>query len=86
MFKNINFKNLKKHFLLFNLLLMMFVLNKSLYSQTHAVSVASASNKQNDPAQDFINPPESAKPGVLWMWMGCNISKAGITKDLEYFF
>jgi hypothetical protein len=22
----------------------------------------------------FANPPESAKPGVLWMWMGCNLS------------
>ena len=31
----------------------------------------------------FANPPETAKPGVLWMWMGCNLSKAGITRDLE---
>jgi hypothetical protein len=31
----------------------------------------------------FENPPESARPGVLWMWMGCNISKEGITRDLE---
>ena len=31
----------------------------------------------------FVNPPEAAKPGVLWMWMGCNLSKAGITRDLE---
>lgn len=36
-----------------------------------------------DPAEVFINPPESAKPGVLWMWMGSNLSKEGITKDLE---
>src|ERR1700761_5121625 len=33
--------------------------------------------------QLFLNPPESAKPGVLWMWMGANVSKSGITKDLE---
>jgi hypothetical protein len=32
---------------------------------------------------DFMNPPESARPGVLWMWMGSNLSTAGITKDLE---
>jgi len=38
---------------------------------------------KNDPAAVFISPPESAKPGVLWMWMGANISKEGITKDLE---
>ncbi len=31
----------------------------------------------------FRHPPEAAKPGVLWMWMGANMSKAGITKDLE---
>ncbi len=36
-----------------------------------------------DPEEAFTNPPESAKPGVLWMWMGCNITKEGITKDLE---
>ncbi|SHM90739.1 glycosyl hydrolase [Mucilaginibacter sp. OK098] len=37
----------------------------------------------NSPEQLFLNPPESAKPGVLWMWMGANVSKQGITKDLE---
>lgn len=31
----------------------------------------------------FRHPPESAKPGVLWMWMGCNLSQDGITRDLE---
>jgi hypothetical protein len=37
----------------------------------------------NNPEQLFLNPPESAKPGVLWMWMGANVSQKGITKDLE---
>jgi hypothetical protein len=32
---------------------------------------------------DFISPPHSARPYVLWMWMGCNVSKDGITRDLE---
>ena len=36
-----------------------------------------------DPASVFANPPDAAKPGVLWMWIGCNLSKAGIKKDLE---
>ncbi|HEU5072276.1 MAG TPA: glycosyl hydrolase [Verrucomicrobiae bacterium] len=31
----------------------------------------------------FEHPPESAKPGVLWMWMGSNINSNGITRDLE---
>lgn len=31
----------------------------------------------------FAKPPHDAKPGVLWMWMGANITKQGITRDLE---
>lgn len=37
----------------------------------------------NDLEHAFRQPPDSAKPGVLWMWMGCNLGKAGITRDLE---
>lgn len=56
-----------------------------------SASFATAQNKikilhkpaANDPEQLFSNPPEAAKPGVLWMWMGANVSKTGITKDLE---
>lgn len=36
-----------------------------------------------DLEQIFSHPPDSAKPGVLWMWMGCNLSSKGITRDLE---
>ena len=39
--------------------------------------------KFDDPEMAFLHPPESAKPGVLWMWMGCNLSKKGIHRDLE---
>ncbi len=31
----------------------------------------------------FAHPPDSARPGVLWMWMGCNVTSNGITRDLE---
>lgn len=31
----------------------------------------------------FLNPPPQAKPMVWWHWQGCNVSKQGITKDLE---
>ena len=48
-----------------------------------AFSQQTNSSINDDPASIFLHPPESAKPGVLWMWMGCNISKEGITKDLE---
>jgi len=37
-----------------------------------------------DPVKEsFVNPPESTKPWVFWYWVSNNISKDGITKDLE---
>ncbi|MDP9038714.1 MAG: hypothetical protein M3O02_05485 [Acidobacteriota bacterium] len=36
-----------------------------------------------DLAKAFTAPPDSTRPYVLWMWMGSNISKEGITRDLE---
>ena len=36
-----------------------------------------------DLATAFVTPPESTRPYVLWMWMGSNISREGITADLE---
>ena len=38
-----------------------------------------------DPETVFRNPPQSAKTGVWWHWMGCNVSKEGIVKDLDWF-
>ena len=34
-------------------------------------------------SRSFPAPPDSARPYVLWMWMGHNVSAAGITRDLE---
>jgi hypothetical protein len=31
----------------------------------------------------FQNPPDSAKPGVYWYFMDGNLSREGMTKDLE---
>jgi len=31
----------------------------------------------------FLSPPDSVKPWVFWFWINGNISKKGITKDLE---
>ena len=33
--------------------------------------------------QVFANPPQQAQPRVMWMWMGRNVTREGITKDLE---
>lgn len=37
----------------------------------------------DDLAIRFAQPPESAKPFVFWFWMNGNVTKAGITADLE---
>ena len=33
--------------------------------------------------QGFLNPPDSVRPGVYWYFMDGNISREGMTKDLE---
>ncbi|NDP20253.1 MAG: glycoside hydrolase family 2 [Paludibacter sp.] len=39
--------------------------------------------KAADIEADFRNPPEATKPWVYWYWISGNITKEGITKDLE---
>ncbi len=44
-----------------------------------AASVATADSLDSG----FLTPPDSAKPQTWWHWMNGNITKAGITADLE---
>ena len=37
----------------------------------------------NDLAQSFVSPPGSARPWVYWFWVNNNITRQGITADLE---
>jgi hypothetical protein len=39
--------------------------------------------KEHDLAEGFASPPPSARPWVYWFWINGNISKEGITADLE---
>jgi len=39
--------------------------------------------RADDLADGFRNPPESMKPHCYWYWLNGDISKEGITKDLE---
>jgi hypothetical protein len=48
-------------------------------------SLAALGTADNRLAQGFLNPPDSAKPWVYWFWINGNISKEGITADLESF-
>src|ERR1035441_426853 len=36
-----------------------------------------------DLAKGFVSPPQSAKPWVYWFWLDGNITREGITADLE---
>ena len=42
-----------------------------------------AAEPGEDLARQFASPPESARPQTWWHWMNGNITKAGITADLE---
>ena len=45
---------------------------------------ANAAEPAADPfAEQFAHPPESAKPWTWWHWISGNISKDGVTADLE---
>jgi hypothetical protein len=37
----------------------------------------------DDLADSFRNPPDSARPGVYWYFMDGNLSRSGMTRDLE---
>ena len=43
-----------------------------------------AQNPADALEQGFKNPPDSARPRVWWHWTGGNVTKEGITKDLEW--
>ncbi len=47
-------------------------------------NLSRAQNSGDSLEQGFRNPPDSAKPRTWWHWTGGNITKEGITKDLEW--
>lgn len=49
-----------------------------------AAAIACGSEPPNDPlAEAFRDPPASARPWVYWWWLESNVSREGITRDLE---
>jgi len=46
-------------------------------------ALATVDLKGKDIGLSFRNPPDTARPWVYWFWMNGNISREGITKDLE---
>ena len=48
-----------------------------------SVGAAETSPSGDTLAAGFVNPPSSAKPHVYWQWLNGNVTKEGITADLE---
>src|ERR1019366_355604 len=43
-----------------------------------------AQNSDGQLEQGFKNPPDSAKPRAYYFWLNGNVTKVGITADLEW--
>jgi hypothetical protein len=48
-----------------------------------ASSAVAAQDSANDLSAQFASPPQAAQPWVYWFWLNGNISREGITADLE---
>lgn len=49
-----------------------------------SVTILSCTTLPNDRLkEEFLNPPDAARPGVYWYFMDGNLSKEGMTSDLE---
>ena len=60
------------------------VMNRSIIASVFILLAAGmAGSYAGSLEEDFKNPPNAVGPYVWWHWMGSNISKVGITKDLE---
>ena len=59
-------------------------MKRLLLSSALILFVLSFGSAQTDNLREnFHHPPESARPWVYWVWMDGNITREGITADLE---
>src|SRR5438046_2113553 len=56
---------------------------KALVGVALTSTAAFAQTASSDLENGFLHPPEEARPWVNWFWMAGNITKEGITADLE---
>ncbi len=53
------------------------------FSVSPAFTLAAGESSTDNLAHNFLSPPDSARPWTYWMWLNGNVTKEGITKDLE---
>ena len=51
---------------------------------TCTLSLLGSVHAQSEMERNFIKPPDSARPRVWWHWLSGNVTKEGITADLEW--
>jgi alpha-L-rhamnosidase len=56
----------------------------SILAFTLALCASAQQQQDRSMETDFRNPPDAVKPRVWWHWMSGNVSKEGITADLEW--
>ncbi len=55
-----------------------------LLAATICLSLQGADTGGDPLERGFVNPPDEARPRVWWHWTGGNVTKDGITRDLEW--
>jgi hypothetical protein len=56
---------------------------KHLLTSLLLLSLGCLATRADELAAEFRDPPASARPGVYWYFMDGNLSRAGMTRDLE---
>ena len=52
-------------------------------AMTGGILAAGGGPSTDEMARNFISPPDSARPWAYWVWLNGNVTKEGITRDME---
>ena len=52
-------------------------------AMTGGILAAGGGQSTDEMASNFLTPPDSARPWAYWVWLNGNVTKEGITRDME---
>ena len=52
-------------------------------AMTGGILAAEGGQSTDQIARNFLTPPDSARPWAYWVWLNGNVTKEGITRDME---